>query len=258
MQVYLDGVFLLNFLVDLMLILGTNRLTGFSPDLKRAVPGAVLGGIYASLCLLPDLRFLGSILWRTVFFGLMSVVSFGCNRSAWRRGAIFLLLSMALGGIATGVGVRDFAAVCLCAMLVALLCRVGFGGQQIGRAYVPVELNWQGSRVKVLALQDTGNTLRDPLTGEQVLVCGADVGAELLGLPESSFLDPARMLTEGTIPGLRLVPYHTVDQPGGLMSMLRLKDVRIGGVVRDVLVAFAPHRIGSREGYRMLTGGMFS
>ena len=119
-----------------------------------------------------------------------------------------------------------------------------------------MELNWQGRCVRVLALQDTGNTLRDPLTGEQVLVCSADVGAELLGIPEGRFSDPVSLLASAVLPGLRLIPYSAVGQPAGLMAALRLKNVRIGGVNRDPLVAFSPQRIGSGEEYRMLTGGI--
>ena len=47
MVLYVDLVVLLNFLVDLLLILGTNRLAGYPPGLKRAVPAALLGGAYA-------------------------------------------------------------------------------------------------------------------------------------------------------------------------------------------------------------------
>ena len=256
MRIYLDGVFLMNFMVDFLLILGTNRLTGFPPSVRRAAAAGLLGGLYGMLCLLPDLRFLGGIHWRIVFFGLVSMVAFGFDRTAWSRGAILLLLSMALGGIASGAGANDFAAVCLCALLVAALCSIGFGGQGIGRSFIPVELNWQGRSVRVLALRDTGNTLRDPLTGEQVLVCGADVGAELLGIPEERFSDPLTLMSSGSVRGLRLIPYHSVGQRGGMIIGLRLKNVKIGDGNRDALVAFAPQRIGNGEGYRMLTGGM--
>ena len=256
MRIYLDGVFLMNFIVDFLLILGTNRLAGFPPAAGRAALAGILGGVYGALCLLPELRFLGSILWRVVFFGLVSMVAFGFDRSAWSRGAILLLLSMALGGIAAGAGANDFAAVCFCAGLVAVLCSIGFGGQGIGRSFVPVELHWQGRSVRVMALHDTGNTLRDPLTGEQVLVCGADVGEELFGIPEIGFSDPLSLMTSGKVRGLRLLPYHSLGQSGGMIAALRLKDVKIGGTNRDALVAFAPQRIGNGEGYRMLTGGM--
>ena len=247
---------LLNFLVDFLLVLGTNRLTGYPVGAARAAAASVLGSIYAAVCLLPGFRFLGDALWRMVFLGLMAVLAFGWNLSALRRGAVFSLLSMALGGIAGGVRVRHFPAICLCALLLWLLCRVGFGGQLGSREYIPVELNWQGKRLRILALRDTGNTLRDPITGEAVLVCGADVGEELLHLPRSAFANPGRTMESGALPGLRLIPFRTVGQPAGLMLALRLKDVKIGEKTVNPLVAFAPQEIAKGEAYRMLTGGM--
>ena len=256
MLVYLDMVMLLNFLVDFLLILGTNRLMGYPPEKAKAAGASLLGSIYAAMCLVPELRFLGNALWRAVFLGLMAGIAFGWNLAGVRRSAVFVLLSMALGGIAGGVRVRHFPAIALCAMLLWLLCRVGFGGALGNREYVPVELNWQGRKLSLLALRDTGNTLRDPLTGEPVLVCGADVGEELLGLPRNAFQDPAGTVASGILTGLRLIPYRAVGQPGGMLLAMRLKNVKIGAHRTDPLVAFAPQEIAKGEAYRMLTGGM--
>ena len=151
---------------------------------------------------------------------------------------------------------KHFPAIALCALLLWLLCRVGFGGQLGSREYVPVELNWQGKILRALALQDTGNTLRDPLTGESVLVCGADVGEELLHLPRSAFLNPAETLASGMLPGARLIPYRAVGQPGSMLLAIRLTNVKIGAHRTGVLVAFAPHEIAKGEAYRILTGGI--
>lgn len=256
MLVYLDMVMLLNFLVDFLLILGTNRLTGYPTGGVRAAIASFLGAAYAAACMLPGFRFLGNLLWRIVFLGLTAVLAFGWNLGAARRGAVFLLLSMSLGGIAGGVQVRHFPAIIACAVLLWLLCRVGFGGQLGSREYLPVELTWQNRKIRLLALRDTGNTLRDPLTGESVLVCGADVGEELFQLPRSAFLDPAGTVAAGILPGLRLIPYRAVGQPGGMLLAMRLKDVKIGQRKLSPLVAFAPHEIAKGEGYRMLTGGI--
>lgn len=257
MYIYLDIVFLLNFIVDYLLILGTNRLTGFPVSPIRSLLGALVGGIYGCMCMIPSLHFLGNLLWRLIFFCLMTVVAFGNCRSAWSRGAILLLLSMALGGIAAGAGVRDFFAVCLCGGLVVILCTVGFGGVGIGKSYVPVELSWKGRNIKLLALNDTGNVLRDPITGEQVLICGADVGAELLNLSEDRFSDPVSLLSMEELPGIRLISYHSIGQPCGMMAVLRIRNAKINGVDMDPLVAFSPQRIGIGKDYRMLTGGIF-
>ena len=255
MVIYLDAFMGLNFLVDLCLMVGVNRLSGHPPGLKRAAAAAALGGGYAGVCLVPGLQFLGSGLWRAVSLGLMGWTAFGADRSGWQRSMLFVLLSMALGGIAGGLQVRHFPAVCLCAALLWLLCRVGFGGQQGVQEYVPVELTWQGKTLRLLALRDTGNTLRDPLTGESVLICGADVGEKLLGLPRTAFLDPTGTMAAGILPGARLIPYRSVGQPGGLLLALRMKDVKVGDQRISPLVAFAPQEIGG-SCYQMLTGGM--
>jgi stage II sporulation protein GA (sporulation sigma-E factor processing peptidase) len=256
LQVYLDVVLILNFLVDFLLLLGTNRLTGYPPGAKRAALAAALGSAYAAVCIMPEFRFLGNMLWRTVFLALMAMVAFGFHSSSLQRGAVFVLLSMALGGIASGIGMADFFALIVCGLMLLLLCGVGFGGQLGGKSYVPVELNWQGRSLKILALKDTGNTLRDPLTGEQVLVCGADVGEELLGIGREFLLDPSNTALSGLIPGIRLIPYRAIGQPSGLLMAVRMKQVKIGERIMNPLVAFAPHEIAEGKNYRMLTGGM--
>ena len=256
MRIYLDLVVILNGVVDFLLILGTNRLTGFPASWKRAVTASLLGGFYAGGCLLPGFRFLGNGLWRAVFLQLICAIAFGWNRNGLHRGAVFLLLSMALGGIAAGINSPDFLGVTICGFILWILCRVGFPGQIGQREYVNVELNWQGKRICVTGLRDTGNTLRDPLTGESVLVCGADVGEELLGVSRNRFGDPAELMALGVLPGIRLIPYRTVGQSSGMMVAMRLKGTRINGKVCDPLVAFGPREIGAGDGYRMLTGGL--
>ena len=108
----------------------------------------------------------------------------------------------------------------------------------------------------VIALKDTGNLLRDPLTGEQVLVAGADVGMKLLDLTEEQLRAPLETMASGVISGMRLIPYHAVGQPCGMLLAVRFCDAKIGKNVAQPLVAFAPDRIGQGAMYQMLTGGV--
>lgn len=254
-MVYLDVLVLLNFLVDFLLILGTNRLAGYQCGWGRAAAAAAVGGIYGGLCVLPALLFLGDLHWRLAVLSLMAGIAFGWNRSALQRGAVFVLLSMSLGGIAMGLGKSSFSMAVLAAIGLWLLCRVGFRGQIGQREYIPVELHWQDRSVRLIALRDTGNTLRDPLTGEQVLVAGGDVAKDLLGLTEVQLHHPVELLTSGQIPGLRLIPYCAVGQQGSMLPALRFRNVKIGDTYQDALVAFAPEVLARGAVYRMLTGG---
>lgn len=248
--IYLDGFVGLNFLVDLMLLLGVNRLSGHPPGLKRAAAAAAMGGGYAGMCLVPSLAFLASGFWRSLSLALMSVTAFGLSRSAWSRGLLFVLLSMAMGGLALSFEMLSFPGLVLTGGALALLCRMGFRGR-LHRRLVPVEIVHQGNRVSMLALCDTGNTLRDPVTGESVLVAGPEAAQQLLGLKPEELKNPVAAMK----PGMRLLPCATVSA-SGLLLAVRCDGVWVDGKPSGRLVAFGPEKFPGGE-YQALTGGIY-
>ena len=254
-MVYLDLVGLLNFLVDFLLILATNRLSGFSPGIYRAGSAALVGGLYGAFCLVPGFSFLGSTFWRLVSLSIMSVLAFGWNPTAFRRAVVFIVLSMALGGIAMGVNRKNFGMLLLCALGLWMLCAAGFGGQAGSRSYVPVEFSVGERKLTVLALRDTGNLLKDPVTGEQVLVADPMVANQLLGLSREDLAHPVQTMASGKKPGLRLIPYTAVGS-NGLLLACRFRGVKIGNTICDPLVAFAAAEMDTAGMYRMLAGGV--
>ena len=183
----------------------------------------------------------------------MSCIAFGITQSAMRRGIVFTLLSMAMGGVALFMNSRGFWSVILSAAGVALLCAFGFRSKLGAQRFVPVELRYGGKTLRLTALQDTGNTLRDPVTGQDVLVVSADVAQKLTGLTRSQLSAPVDFLD--AIPGLRLIPYRSVGQECGFLLALRLAEVKIGNRKGNTLVAFAPEGLGSEGAYQALTGG---
>ena len=253
MVIYLDMVMLLNFLVDFLLLLGTNRLAGFPAGGKRCSLAAMLGAIYSGACMLPRFYFLGNSLWRMVSLALMTSIAFGWNRTSLRRSVVFILLSMALGGIAMNLESGRFGTLVLSALGVWILCRVGFGGN-LGQEYIEVAISEGGQTIRLLALKDTGNTLRDPVTGEAVIVIGADAAWELTGLSNGELADPMQTMLKKA--GFRLIPYHAVGQPQGMLLAKRYQDVCVGDHRGAVVIAFAPENIDGGGRYQALAGGM--
>ena len=253
MVIYLDLVMGLNFLVDLLLLLGTNRLCGFPPGLPRAAAAAGLGGVYAGWVMVSGFGFLGSGFWRSVFLLLMGIIAFGWNPGAWRRTGIFLLLSLAMGGVATGISRDGIPALLLSAASVWLLSRIGFGGTAGGREYIPITVTEGDRSASMIALKDTGNGLRDPISGEQVIVLGPEAAKKLLDLTEEALRRPVETVQK--FPGLRLIPYCSVGQPGGLLVGKRFSSVKLGQRQCSALVAFAPETIGKGQVFQALAGG---
>lgn len=256
MRVYLDLIILLNFMVDYLLLLGTNQLSGFPLAPGRTALAAVLGGIYGGACLLPGFHFLGNSVWRIVSLGGIGLISFGFNTGTFRRCVLFVLLSMALGGIAAGMERSGFSTLIFCAVALCFLCMLGFHGRAGEREYTNVELRMGDKAIHLTALRDTGNMLRDPVTGCSVLVVNARSAYELLGLTKSQLLSPVETVYSGQYPGLRLIPYRSVGQGNGMLAAIRLDHVKIGKWQGSTLVAFAPEGLDREDGYQALTGGV--
>lgn len=249
MPVYLDVLMLLNFAVDLLLLVGTNRLAGCPAGLKRTLPAAVLGGVYGGLCVLKGFYFLGGAIFRLGVLSLMALMAFGCTRDALRRGGLFVLLSMALGGAAQIFNRGGFWGLVLSATGLCAMCILGFRGK-LGQQFVQVSIG----RCGFLALVDTGNALTDPMTGQQVLVVSPAVGEKLLMLERERLADPLAVMA--AVPGMRLLPFQAVGRSSGLLPAKRFEDVKIGAWRGSCLVAFSPNEIGRGKPYEALTGGM--
>lgn len=256
MVVYLDVVLLLNFVVDFLLLLGTNRLCGYPMGWGRAMLAAAVGGIYGGVCLLPGFQFLGNSIWRIVSLCIISWIAFGFHKNALRRGIIFSVLCMALGGVASGFENSGFFSIVAAAAGICVIVIFGFRGGAIGTStYVPVELHYGGRRVCLTALCDTGNHLTDPLTGQPVLVVEADIAHRLTGLTCQQLSKPSEAILTANVPGLRLIPYHAVGKPNGMLLGMRMNNVKIGKWKGSSLVAFSPDGLSSQGDYQALTGG---
>lgn len=258
MTYYLDLALLLNFAVDLLLIIAANRLTGYPVRGLPTLCAAGLGAVYGAVCFLPGMTFLSGELWCFLVMIGMCTVAFGVNRSTLRRGALFILLNLSVGGLCLLVQAGRVGDICLAATGVCAASMLISRGNNPAAQYVTVMLR-RGDRVRtIVALRDTGNTLKDPVTGNSVLIAGADVARDLLGLTPAQLRDPICTVVSGVIPGGRLMPYRSVGNPNGMLLGVRLDEVRIDSAPANVLVAFAPEQIGSREGYQALTGGVVS
>lgn len=254
MQSYFYLTIILNFLVDFLLLMGANRLAGFPHRPFCCILAAGISGVYAGLCL--KLSFLGMFLWHLAVLAVACIVAYGFSVTAVRRAVLFVLLRLAAGGIASGFSGSRGMGLLAAAAMVSLLCLLGFAGKAYGREYIPVELCYNGKKLRLLALRDTGNMLRDPITGQSVLVVDADAGKTLLGLDREQLADPVKAVESAAVPGLRLLPYRSIGSPKGMLAAIRLQNTKIGDFRGSTVVAFAPQKLDCEGIYRGLTGGI--
>ena len=255
MVVYLDGVILLNFLIDLMLILCVNRLTGYPPNPRRAAAGAAVGSGYAGVCVLPGLNFLTGWFWRILSLWAVSMAAFGSRRSSLRKSVLFILLSFALGGLVMSLDTGDFLRLAASALALLLLSTYGFGSNGVKARSLYATVVYRGREIRILVMEDTGNTLTDPITGQRVLVAGCSL-AQWFGLSSSDLDDPTVAICKKTGLGLRLIPYRAVNG-GGILLGIRCDGIWINGENVGQIVAFSPG-LNLKGEHQALTGGLYA
>lgn len=245
MRLYLIPVMGMCLGVDGLLLMAAKHLGG-GEDREGCLPlAAALGALYAGVSAMPGsvAQELGLRLLSLVAVG---VVAFGLRQL--RCIAMYILLSLSVGRLVRGLDILAGLGMAV----ILLLCLMG-GRPGKGRT-VPVMLRYGQKQLKLEALCDTGNLLRDPVTGERVLVAGEYVAKALLGLERRQLEDPVETLRKQPVPGLRLLPYSSVGGSGFMLAM-RLRGGRCGKPEGGVLVAFAPSGLEMNGKYHALTGG---
>lgn len=275
MTVYVDAVFLLNTLINGMLLHTTARIRGAPMHRARFWLAASAGGIYAVLCCLPALQFLQLWPMKLLAMVLMLLLSFGAHRHTVTDGVVFLLLSVGLCGLvyfvvtvlcgtqipAGGVYPVTFPELLLTTGLAAFCGRlVGTrAAVQAGERLFPIRLRLGDAVIPLTALYDTGNSLRDPSSGEPVTVVSADALVQAVGK------EPLRAIRRGDLKTAlellapyrpRLIPYRAVGVSGGLLIALRCKELRVGThLQQNPLIALSPTPVCDSGRYAALVGG---
>ncbi len=245
MTIYLDQVFALNTLVNFFLLRLCGALTQGGGGRLRHLAAATGGGLYAAL--VPVWPPLGALPIRIIAFAGLCAAAFGPRR--WRSWLWFFGVCCAFGGLTLAVtgwmgqpvlylGGRVYYPVTgrLLALLSGGLYALGRGllfcfARHRGRQLVRLELEIGGKKAAYTALVDTGNTLRDPISGESALVLWAKAAQQLLpGLPQTE-AEAQLLWLQAHYPGLRprLLPYRAVGTGAGLLCALRPDAVRQNG-----------------------------
>ena len=258
--IYLDELFLLNFVVDYLLLLAAGRLSGEVLRRGWLALGAAIGAAYAAAAVLPGMGFLLHPLCKLGVAVLALLAGYGKSRRLLRVSLVFFAVSAAFGGgvfalqllggrgltLQNGIfySAMDLRLILLsaagCYVLITLLFQRTARHSGLRRELVPAVLTLEGRRVALTALVDTGNTLTDPATGRPVMVAeGEKVGALF---PDGQAPDPGGGPGAAGPPGLAgTVPPAAL--PGG------------GGGVRHAAGPAPGRGVGGDGGLRQAAAG---
>lgn len=271
--IYIDSVFVLNALMDYLLLLAAARLAGLPLRRGRYLLGALFGGAYAAAVFLPGLGFLAAMPVKLAAGVLLGLIAYGGEEKLLRLLLLFFGVSCGMAGCVLGLGLLsgsgvpvvsgvfytnvDAKVLLIAAASAYAVLSVVFRAsarQAAAGLLLPVKVCLFGRAAEFTALWDSGNGLRDG-NGQAVLVVAPGyldplfppearplLTPEALRKPEV-LLEPLRRLAPELRP--RLTPYQSVGG-GGLLLAVRTDWAEINGTRWPGLTAaLSPAALGT-------------
>lgn len=270
--VYVDTLFLLNLSVDYLLLLLTAKITGVYARRRNLLAGALVGAVLSVLLYFPCLSWPVALLLRVGTLLATVLPAFAkVSTHYWPRLiGVFLFLTAVLAGAIfmfrpkSGLQLQNgmiYAEISVPVMLISFTAVFALSGVVLGKGRVAPGRHWRELRAEngsgattFRVLTDSGNLLRDPVGGRQIIVAESGALAPLLGLQPTALLQLLqKQPPETVIERLRqacgmafwLLPVHTVAQ-SSLMVVFRPEKLYVDGTLReDCLLGITTEKINA-------------
>ncbi len=242
--IYLDVYFAINYCLDYILLRITKAVLKDDHKMYRILIGAFAGALYSIIVITTPLIKISSLLLaaNVLAAAMMSLISFGYShiRKTVKQTVMLYIVTFVAGGTmnvlyySTGLGtwMRDvlinnngtykgiplvrFVVVTLSTYIIlSAIWRYIFRWKRDERNLFPVSIYQKGRAVKCMALYDTGNSLREPVTGKIVHMVEYEILKEILEGDETA--------------GERIcvIPYHSVGTEHGIIYGIRMEKIVI-------------------------------
>lgn len=268
--IYIDFLFIINTAANYLLLLASAKICDLYALRRRIFLAALLGGIYSILASIPNYEYLNTLAAKALCAVAMSLFAFGFCKGFLRILCIFLSVSAALGGIVYAVslgssgvfsppGLKSLALSFLISLVIIVVV-FRRTGKNISETH-KVHISCFGNSIELTAFVDTGNNLKDPISGAPVIIINTSELKPLL--PRElyrliSTLKPAEAMEalSGTAHAdkFRLLPYSAVGIENSMLLALRA-DVKIDGEPSPkTLIALSPTVVSDGGAYSALMG----
>lgn len=250
-EVYLDSLFALQFVMNLLLLSLVNSMMKKRVSERRVLLGATGAAVFSVLLLLVPLNLFFSMslgMFFTAF--LMGLVTFKINK--WNLFLKFMeklsICTLLLGGLSLLILKLLPKGMDACSGLTLVLTVAGVSFWILRRIFSNKENHYCRvtlygvEELVVDALVDTGNTLIEPISGKPVAVLDKKIFDRLFPKYEKGF---------------RMVPYHSVGKKHGMMPAYLLSCVKVetdDGCMEchDIYVGLSEESLLEGDSYKMI------
>lgn len=203
MYIYAEYLIAENFLINLMILYLLKVLTKSKVRKFRLIVSALIGAVYTLVVFFPKLRIFATFIMKICISILMIIVAFNPEKflKFIKLIALFYIITFAFAGaslalfyltedkvyIGNGIFYIKDSIIIILPLAILLSCLLfwivwSYISKRRKREYIVVSIILNGMQKDVIALLDTGNSLKDPITNTPVIIVEFSAIKELLPL----------------------------------------------------------------------------
>jgi len=292
MTIYLDIVFLENVCMNYIILFATAIIFKNKPKYLRIIISSILGGMYAIVSLFKSFEIYSGMWFKILISILMVYIAYNPNnfKELIKRLMLFYLTSFAFGGCAFAllyfikpqeIFMKNGLYIGTYPIKVALLG--GFIGfcliintfkiikNKINKRdiYCSIEIEFNNKKIITRSLIDTGNMLRDPISGMPVIVVQKDLLEEMIpkkildnldNIIDGEDLNVFNIIENSKLKNkFRLIPFSSLGMQHGLIVGFKAQNVRIQYneeiiMLKKVIIGIYTKKLSKNNAYTALIG----
>ena len=293
MTIYLDVVLIENLCMNYIILFATGYILKIEIKHIRIIISALLGGIYSVAAYLQILEIYSNILLKIILSIVMVYIAYNSKniKQIIKQLLFFYLITFVFGGCAfallyfikpeqilmrNGVYIGTYPL-----KIVILGGIVGFTITVIAFKYAKMKINkknmfceleiyFENKKINTIALIDTGNMLKDPITSMPVIVVEKSILKNVL---PDIIIDNLNKIIGGDVPKevyedknlnyitkFRVIPFSSIGKENGLLLGFKSNKIKISTqeegqkVIENVIVGIYDHSLSKKNNYFALVG----
>lgn len=291
MTIYLDIVFVENIIMNYMILYGTAIVSKVIPKQIRLIIASIIGAIYAIVAYISILKIYSCIILKIILSIIIVYIAFNPQtvKKMLKQLLLFYLTSFVFGGAAfsliyivkpQNIIMRNGVYVGTYPLKIALLgAALGFAVIILSFKIIKtklskksllcnVKINMDKKQIETVAMIDTGNLLKDPISNTPVIVVEHSLlfdilpkqilnnlenilGGELENIPEE--------VKEKYISKLKVIPFSSLGKQNGMLLGIKADEISIKSedevtTKNNVIVGIYDKSLTKHGEYRALIG----
>ena len=289
--IYLDIIFFENLIMNSIILYATSIILKLKPKFFRILISSAIGSIYSIILYVTEMKIYSSIISKIILSIIMSYVAFNPQnvKKMWKQLLIFYLTSFVFGGVAlyliyflkpqnilikNGMYVGEYAlkVIMLGGIVAFIVIKISLKiiKTKINSKdmYCKIKVKLNEKIIEAIAMIDTGNLVKEPITNTPVIIVESSLLYEILPKEILNNLEDVLSGNLDKIPEeiqatymsrMRCKPFKSLGKENGMLLGIKSDEIEVikddeSKIIKNAIIGIYDKSLTKRGEYRALVG----